>query len=99
MIGAAGILIPAPNLTCLGLLWRFGAHDTNMSSTLDRSGSDVIANVDVLVAAAGVGVTGDARPDLAVGLPIAIVFVRSAFSIEGQPCRSSAWRNGGQPGH
>ncbi|MCL4239776.1 MAG: cation transporter [Dehalococcoidia bacterium] len=80
-IGAVGILALAANLTCLGLLWRFRAHDINMSSTFECSRNDVIANVGVLVAAAGVGVTGDAWPDLAVGVLIAIVFLRSAFLI------------------
>ena len=80
-IGVIGLLALAANLTCLGLLWRFRAHDINMSSTFECSRNDVIANVGGLVAAAGVGMTGQAWPDLAVGVLIALVFLRSASSI------------------
>lgn len=80
-IRVIGLVALAANLTCLGLLWRFRAHDINMSSTFECSRNDVIANTAVLVAAAGVGATGQAWPDLIVGVLIAIVFLRSASSI------------------
>jgi Co/Zn/Cd efflux system component len=45
------------------------------------SRNDVIANVAVLVAAAGVALTGSAWPDIAVGLGIAALFARSAVGV------------------
>lgn len=80
-IGIIGLLALAANLTCLGLLWRFRAHDINMSSTFECSRNDVAANIGVLAAAAGVWLTGTAWPDLIIGLLIAAVFLRSAWSI------------------
>lgn len=80
-IGVIGFLALAANLTCLALLWRFRAHDINMSSTFECSRNDVVANFGVLVAAAGVAVTGAAWPDLLVGTVVAAVFLRSAWSI------------------
>lgn len=80
-IGVIGLVALAANLTCLALLWRFRAHDVNMSSTFECSRNDVIANTGVLVAAAGVGLTGAAWPDLVIGALIAVVFLRSARSI------------------
>lgn len=40
-----------------------------------------MANAGVLLAAAGVFVTGSAWPDLAIGLLIAAVFATSAFGV------------------
>ncbi|MEX2373294.1 MAG: cation transporter [Dehalococcoidia bacterium] len=80
-IGLVGTLALMANLVCLALLWRFRTHDINMSSTFECSRNDVIANVGVLLAAAGVGLTGAAWPDLVVGSIVAAVFLRSAWSI------------------
>jgi cation diffusion facilitator family transporter len=80
-IGVIGLLALLANLTCLGLLWRFRAHDINMSSTFECSRNDVAANVGVLAAATGVWLTGAAWPDLIIGLLIAAIFLRSAWSI------------------
>jgi cation diffusion facilitator family transporter len=80
-IGAVGLLALAANLTCLGLLWRFRSHDVNMSSTWECSRNDVVANVGVLVAAGGVWLTGAAWPDIVVGLLVAALFLRSAWSV------------------
>jgi len=80
-IGVVGLLALVANLTCLALLWRFRAQDVNMSSTFECSRNDVIANVGVLLAAVGVWLTGAAWPDLLVGVLVAAVFLRSAWSI------------------
>lgn len=80
-MGIIGFLALAANLTCLGLLWRFRAEDVNMSSTFECSRNDVLANLGVLVAAGGVWLTGAAWPDLAAGLIIAAIFLRSSWTI------------------
>lgn len=76
-----GALALVANLTCLGLLWRYRSVDVNMSSTFECSRNDVIANVGVLVAAAGVAYLHSPWPDLLVGSAIAIIFLRSALRV------------------
>lgn len=74
-----GGLALAVNLYCLRLMWRFRALDVNMSSTVECSRNDAIANVGVLVAAAAVAMTGSFWPDIAVACVIAALFLRSAL--------------------
>lgn len=73
-----GAIALVANLACLRLLWRFRADNVNLSSTFECSRNDVIANVGVLAAAAGVAATGAAWPDIAVAAVIAFLFLRSA---------------------
>jgi cation diffusion facilitator family transporter len=81
LMTAFGALALGANLTCLALLWRYRSQDVNMASTFECSRNDVIANVGVLAAAAGVWLTGAAWPDILVGLAIAAVFLRSALRV------------------
>jgi cation diffusion facilitator family transporter len=89
-IGAAAL---AANLTCLALLWRFRTQNVNMSSTVECSRNDVIANVGVLLAAGLVAITGSAWPDIALGAVIAILFLRSAWRVLGEAW--PVWRAAG----
>jgi Co/Zn/Cd efflux system component len=76
-----GLLALVANLVCLLLLWRRRGDDLNMRSAWLCSRNDVTANASVLVAAAGVSLTGSAWPDIAVGLLIAAMFVSSAVGV------------------
>jgi len=76
-----GLLALVANLVCLLLLWRRRGDDLNMRSAWLCSRNDVTANASVLVAAAGVSLTGSAWPDIAVGLLIAAMFVSSAGGV------------------
>jgi Co/Zn/Cd efflux system component len=80
-IGAIGLLALAANGLCLALLWRHRGDDINMSSVWLCSRNDIVANVSVLVAAAGVWYTGSGWPDIAVGLALATLFLRSALFV------------------
>ncbi len=80
-IGAIGLLALAANSMCLYLLWRHRADDINMSSVWLCSRNDIIANVSVLFAAAGVWLTQSGWPDIAVGLALAALFLRSALHV------------------
>jgi Co/Zn/Cd efflux system component len=80
-IGAIGTLALAANGLCLLLLWRHRADDINMRSVWLCSRNDIIANVSVLFAAAGVWLTGSGRPDVIVGLALAGVFLKSALYV------------------
>jgi len=78
---AFGALALGVNLVCLRLLWRFRRQDINMASTFECSRNDVIANVGVLAAAAGVAATRSPWPDILVAAIIAVVFLRSAAGV------------------
>ncbi len=76
-----GALALVANSVCLSLLWRHRGEDINMRSVWLCSRNDVIANVGVLGAAALVALTRSLWPDLAIGLAIAALFLRSAVGV------------------
>jgi len=80
-IGAIGLLALAANGMCFYLLWRHRENDINMSSVWLCSRNDIIANVTVLFAAAGVWLTQSGWPDIAVGLALAALVLRSALHV------------------
>ncbi len=81
VIGAIGLLALAANGACLFLLWRHRADDINMSSVWLCSRNDIIANVSVLFAAAGVWLAHSGWPDILVGLALSSLFLRSALFV------------------
>lgn len=81
VIGLVGTLALFANVWCVLLLWRHRADDVNMRSVWLCSRNDIIANVAVLGAAAGVWGTGTQWPDLIVGFGIAILFLRSSVTV------------------
>jgi len=80
-IGVIGLLALAANSLCFFLLWRHRSDDINMSSVWLCSRNDVIANISVLFAAAGVWYTHSGWPDILVGLALAVLFLRSAIFV------------------
>lgn len=80
-IGVIGLLALVANSICFVLLWRHRADDINMSSVWLCSRNDIIANVSVLFAAAGVWFTRSGWPDILVGLALATLFLRSALFV------------------
>jgi Co/Zn/Cd efflux system component len=80
-MGAMGMVALAANVVCLTLLWRRRGDDINMRSAWTCSLNDVAGNVGVMLAAAGVALTGQAWPDIAVGILIAALFVTSAIRV------------------
>lgn len=83
-MGLVGFAALAANLVCLRVLTAHRADDINMRSVWVCSRNDIIANVGVLLAAAGVALTGTRWPDIAVGSVIAVLFLRSAWSVLGE---------------
>jgi cation diffusion facilitator family transporter len=81
LMGVTGVLALAANITCLLLLTQHRNDDLNMRSTWLCSRNDIIANVGVLVAAASVFATSSIWPDLAIGLLITVVFMRTALYV------------------
>lgn len=80
-IGAIGFLALVANSLCFFLLWRHRTDDINMNSVWLCTRNDVIANVSVLFAAAGVWYTHSGWPDILVGLALAVLFLRSALFV------------------
>jgi cation diffusion facilitator family transporter len=81
IIGAVGFLALAANAICFALLWRHRADDINMQSTWLCSRNDLIANVSVLFAAAGVWVFESGWPDVLIGSVIATIILRSSVHV------------------
>ena len=75
------LLALAANASCLFFLSKHKSDDINMRSTWLCSRNDIIANTSVFLAAALVAMTHSKLPDLAVGLLITIIFLKSAISI------------------
>lgn len=80
-MGVVSLVALAANGTCLALLWKHRTEDINMSSVWACSRNDIAANLSVLLAAAGVWLTGSAWPDLLVGLALAFLFLWSAGKV------------------
>ena len=80
-MGAVGFLALAANLVCLALLTRHKQDDINFRSVWLCSRNDIIANTSVLVAAGLVFLTSTKWPDLIVGIGIAVLFLKSAYSV------------------
>ena len=86
-IGVIGVLALLANLACLLLLTRHRSDDINMHSVWLCSRNDIIANAGVLAAGAGVALTHHGWPDIAIGLLIATLFLRSATQVIGRALR------------
>jgi cation diffusion facilitator family transporter len=80
-MGVIGTLVLIGNGVCFLMLYRHRSDDLNMRSTWLCSRNDIIANLAVLAAAMGVKVLNSAWPDIVIGAAIAVLFLRSAFTV------------------
>jgi len=80
-MGVMGLVALGANLLCLYLLTRHREDDINMRSVWLCSRNDIVANVGVLLAAAGVALFESRWPDVLVGAVIAIVVLSSAARV------------------
>ena len=87
-MGAVGGLALAANLVCFFLLYRHRGDNLNMSSTWLCSRNDLIANVGVLLAAAGTYLFDTRWPDIVVGGVIALLFLSSSVGVLGESTRA-----------
>jgi Co/Zn/Cd efflux system component len=76
-MGLVGLLALTVNFSVAALLFRFREGDANMRSVWLCTRNDVIANLAVLVAAAGVFGTGTVWPDVGVAVLLAILGLSS----------------------
>ena len=80
-MGIIGGVALTANLVCFYLLYRHRGDNLNMSSTWLCSRNDLIANVDVLLAAGGSYVLASRWPDIGVGAIIAGLFLGSSVNV------------------
>lgn len=81
LMSIVGIVALAANTLCVMLLMRHRSDDVNMRSAWVCSRNDLVANAAVLAAAALVFVLRSPWPDIAVGLGIALLFLRSSVGV------------------
>lgn len=80
-MGVIGAVALAANLVCFVLLYRHRSDNLNLRSTWLCSRNDLIANVGVLLAAAGSYLLTSRWPDIVVGGLIAFLFLSSAIAV------------------
>src|SRR3954463_16452301 len=78
VMGVVGTLALVSNAAVAGLLFRYRSGDANMRSVWICSRNDVIGNLAVLLAAAGVFGTGTGWPDIIVAAIMAALALQGA---------------------
>jgi len=77
-MGAVGLAALAANAASFGLLWAYRGGDANMRSAWICTRNDVLGNLAVLAAAAGVFGTGTGWPDIVVAAIMAGLALQGA---------------------
>ncbi len=77
-MGAVGVAALAANAASFGLLWAYRGGDANMRSAWICTRNDVLGNIAVLLAAAGVFGTGTGWPDVIVAAIMAGLALQGA---------------------
>jgi Co/Zn/Cd efflux system component len=80
-MGAVGIVALAANVVSFGLLWAYRGGDSNMRSAWICTRNDVLGNIAVLLAAAGVFGTGSGWPDIVVAVIMACLAIQGAWLV------------------
>ena len=80
-MGAVGLAALAANAASFGLLWRHRGGDANMRSAWICTRNDVLGNLAVLLAAAGVFGTGTGWPDIVVAAVMAALALQGAAMV------------------
>lgn len=80
-MGVVGLLALAVNFSVAVMLYRFREGDANMRSVWLCTRNDVLANIAVLIAAAGVFGTGTIWPDVGVAAMLAVLGLTSGSSV------------------
>jgi Co/Zn/Cd efflux system component len=80
-MGAIGVAALAANAASFALLWAYRGGDANMRSAWICTRNDVLGNLAVLVAAAGVFGTGTGWPDLVVATIMAGLALQGSWTV------------------
>jgi len=81
IMGSVGAMALVANLVSAGLLYRHRTGDANRRSVWLCTRNDVIANLAVIAAGAGVWASGSGWPDLIVGAGIALLALTSSVQV------------------
>jgi Co/Zn/Cd efflux system component len=77
-VGAAALIA---NAASFGLLWAYRHGDANMRSAWICTRNDVLGNLAVLLAAAGVFGTGTGWPDIVVATVMSLLAIQGAVVV------------------
>jgi Co/Zn/Cd efflux system component len=91
-MGAIGFAALAANAISFGLLWAYRDGDANMRSAWICTRNDVLGNLAVLLAAAGVFGTGTGWPDIIVATIMASLALQGAWLVVRQSFAELHWR-------
>lgn len=80
-MGAVGFAALAANAASFALLWAYRSGDANMRSAWICTRNDVLGNLAVLLAAAGVFGTGTGSPDIIVAVIMAGLALQGAMIV------------------
>jgi Co/Zn/Cd efflux system component len=80
-MGGVGLTALAANAASFWLLWRHRTGDVNMRSAWICTRNDVLGNLAVLLAAAGVFGTGSGWPDMIVAAVMAMLALQGAMTV------------------
>src|SRR6185312_5512440 len=80
-MGTVGVAALAANAASFGLLWAYRDGDANMRSAWICTRNDVLGNVAVLLAAAGVFGTGTGWPDVVVATIMAVLALQGSATV------------------
>jgi Co/Zn/Cd efflux system component len=80
-MGAVGFAALAANAASFGILWAYRRGDSNMRSAWICTRNDVLGNLAVLLAAAGVFGTGTGWPDVVVATIMAVLALQGAITV------------------
>ena len=80
-MGAVGFVALGANAVSFGLLWAYRGGDANMRSAWICTRNDVLGNLAVLLAAAGVFGTGAGWPDIIVAAIMASLALQGAWLV------------------
>jgi Co/Zn/Cd efflux system component len=83
-MGAVGTAALVANAASFGLLWAYRSGDANMRSAWVCTRNDVLGNLAVLAAAAGVFGTGTGWPDILVAAIMAALAIQGAWIVISQ---------------
>ncbi|MBU6474798.1 MAG: cation transporter [Alphaproteobacteria bacterium] len=83
-MGLVGGMAMAANAVCAALLYRYRNDNLNLRATWKCTRNDVVSNIGVLCAAALSHALVSPLPDLAVGLLVSGLFIKSSIDIAGE---------------
>jgi Co/Zn/Cd efflux system component len=86
-MGAIAVIAMIANGVVALMLYRFRTGDANMRSVWICARNDVLSNIAVMIAAAGVFGTGQRWPDTLVALAMAGLALSGAWTVNRQAVR------------